>query len=137
LLRANTVEVTVRTVAARLSADFHTEEVRLLLFGDEALPRADWLQQIPEGAAGLPEFREFLSKGEPVSGRLAAEKLERLFGAKASQVRSVAMMRLGDAGILAIGSADADRFQPGMGTMFLKMISATITAALARARDIS
>ena len=137
LLRANTVEVTVRTVAARLGADFHTEEVRLLLFGNEVLPRADWLQQIPEGAAGLPEFSEFLSKGEPVSGRLSAEKLERLFGAKADQIRSVAMMRLGDAGILAIGSADADRFQPGMGTLFLKMISATITAALARARDVS
>ena len=137
LLRANTVEVTVRTVAARLSADFHTEEVRLLLFGDEALPRADWLQQIPQGPAGMPEFAEFLSKGEPVSGRLSAEKLERLFGSKADDIRSVAMMRLGDAGILAIGSADPDRFQPGMGTLFLKMISATITAALARARDLA
>lgn len=137
LLRANTVEVTVRTVVARLSADFQTDEVRLLLFGAEALPRADWLQQIPEGPAGLPEFSEFLNKGEPVSGRLAAEKLERLFGAKAPDVRSVAMMRLGDAGILAIGSADADRFQPGMGTLFLKMIATTITAALARARDVS
>ncbi len=137
LLRANTVEVTVRTVVARLSADFQTDEVRLLLFGAEALPRADWLQQIPEGRAGLPEFSEFLNKGEPVSGRLAAEKLERLFGAKAPDVRSVAMMRLGDAGILAIGSGDADRFQPGMGTLFLKMIATTITAALARARDVS
>ena len=138
LLRANTIEVTARTVVAKLSADFHTEEVRLLLFGDEPqLPRAEWLQQIAQGAAALPEFAEFLHKGEPVSGRLGTEKLERLFGAKAAEIRSVAMMRLGDAGILAIGSADADRFQPGMGTMFLKMISATITAALARARDVS
>jgi uncharacterized protein YigA (DUF484 family) len=46
-------------------------------------------------------------------------------------------MPLGDAGILAIGSADPNRFQPGMGTLFLKMISATITAALARSRDVS
>ncbi len=138
LLRANTVEVTARTVIAKLGADFHTEEVRLLLFGDEPqLPRAEWLQQIAGGASALPEFAEFLHKGEPVSGRLGAEKLERLFGAKAAEVRSVAMMCLDDAGILAIGSADADRFQPGMGTLFLKMISATITAALARARDVS
>ncbi len=138
LLRANTVEVTARTVIARLSADFHTEQVRLLLFGDEPkLPRADWLQQIPEGAAGLPEFAEFLRKGEPSSGRLAADKLARLFGDAAAQIQSVAMMQLGDAGILAIGSADPNRFQPGMGTLFLKMIAATITAALARARDVS
>ncbi len=62
---------------------------------------------------------------------------ERLFGASASEVHSVAMMQLDDAGILAIGSTDPDRFQPGMGTLFLKMISATITAALARSRDVS
>jgi uncharacterized protein len=47
------------------------------------------------------------------------------------------MMRLGDAGMLVIGSHNPDRFQPGMGTLFLKMISATITAALARSRDVS
>ena len=46
-------------------------------------------------------------------------------------------MRLGDCGILAIGSTDPDRFQPGMGTLFLKMIGATITAALARSRDVA
>ncbi|HEY8586829.1 MAG TPA: DUF484 family protein [Rhodanobacter sp.] len=138
LLRANTMEVTARTVIAKLSADFHTEQVRLLLFGDEPrLPRADWLQQIPGGIGALPEFTEFLLKGEPVSGRLSADKLERLFGADAAQIRSVAMMRLGDSGILAIGSANPDRFQPGMGTLFLKMISATITAALARSRDVA
>ncbi len=137
LLRANTMEVTARTVVARLSADFHTDQVRLLLFGAEPkLPRADWLQQIAGGAAALPEFSEFLQKNEPVSGRLSAEKLERLFGDGAAHVHSVAMMRLGDCGILAIGSADPDHFQPGMGTLFLKMIAATITAALARSRDV-
>lgn len=138
LLRANTMEVTARSVVAKLSADFHTEQVRLLLFGDEPqLPRADWLQQIPGGADALPEFAEFLHKGEPISGRLSGERLARLFGNDAAQIHSVAMMRLGDSGILAIGSADPDRFQPGMGTLFLKMISATITAALARSRDVS
>ncbi|MGH8160362.1 MAG: DUF484 family protein [Rhodanobacter sp.] len=138
LLRANTMEVTARSVVAKLSADFHTEQVRLLLFGDEPqLPRAEWLQQIPGGADELPEFAEFLHNNEPVSGRLSSEKLTRLFGPDAGQIRSVAMMRLGDSGILAIGSHDADRFQPGMGTLFLKMIAATITAALARARDVS
>jgi uncharacterized protein YigA (DUF484 family) len=137
LLRASTIEVTARSVVAKLGADFHTEQVRLVLFGRESsLPRAEWLQQLP-GPEALPAFAEFLHQNEPVSGRLSAEKLDVLFGAKAGEVRSVALMRLGDAGLLAIGSADPDRFQPGMGTLFLKMISATITAALARARDIA
>ena len=107
LLRASTMEVTARTVIARLSADFHTERVSLLLFGAEPrLPRADWLQQIAGGAAALPEFADFLHKGEPSSGRLSTDKLTRLFGEHATGLQSVALMPLGDAGILAIGSAD-------------------------------
>ena len=137
LLRASTMEVTARSVVARLSSDFHTEQVRLVLFGNEPqLPRADWLQQLA-GPEAMPEFAEFLHQNEPVSGRLSAEKLNRLFGVAATEIRSVAMMRLGDCGMLAIGSHDPDRFQPGMGTLFLKMISATITAALVRSRDVS
>jgi uncharacterized protein YigA (DUF484 family) len=136
LLRANTMEVTARSVVAKLSADFHTEQVRLVLFGNEPqLPRADWLQQVA-GPEALPEFADFLHQSEPVSGRLAADKLSRLFGTDSTLIRSVAMMRLGDNGMLVIGSHDADRFQPGMGTLFLKMISATITAALARSWDV-
>lgn len=137
LLRANTLEVTARSVVARLSTDFHTEQVRLVLFGERPqLPRAEWLLQVI-GPEALPEFTEFLQQNEPVAGRISAEKLDRLFGTMAAEIRSVAMMRLGDAGFLAIGSADPNRFQPGMGTLFLKMISATITAALARSRDVS
>jgi uncharacterized protein YigA (DUF484 family) len=138
LLRANTLEVTARSIVAKLSADFHTEQVRLLLFGDAArLPPADWLLQIPGGIEAVPEFADFFRATEPISGRLSAEKLQRLFGDNAEQTKSAAMMRLGDSGILAIGSTDPDRFQPGMGTLFLKMIAATITAALARSRDIA
>jgi uncharacterized protein YigA (DUF484 family) len=137
LLRANTIEVTARSVVAKLTADFHTDQVRLVLFGSEALlPRAEWLVQVT-GPDALPEFSDFLQQNEPMSGRLSKERLERLFGSAASETRSVAMMRLGAAGILAIGSGDPDRFQPGMGNLFLKMIAATITAALARSRDVS
>jgi uncharacterized protein YigA (DUF484 family) len=35
LLRANTMEVTARSIVAKLSADFHTEQVRLVLFGND------------------------------------------------------------------------------------------------------
>jgi uncharacterized protein YigA (DUF484 family) len=135
LLRADTVEATARSVVDRLGEDFHTESVRLLLYGDQkGLPAESWLLLEPKGAAGLPEFTEFLAHQEPLSGRLAQPKLKRLFGAEAEQVRSAALMRVGEEGILAIGSHDPDRFQPGMGTLFLKMLSATISAALIRAR---
>ncbi|MBD8881657.1 MULTISPECIES: DUF484 family protein [Rhodanobacter] len=138
LLRANTLEVTTRTVIAKLNEDFHTEQVRLLLFGRHAdLPRSDWLRQVGGGAAELPELAELLQRRDPVSGRLSPEKLTQLFGDDAASIRSAALIPLGNAGMLAIGSHDPDRFQPGMGTLFLKMIAATVTAALARARDLA
>ena len=138
LLRANTLEVTTRTVFAKLNEDFHTEQVRLLLYGHHAdLPRSNWLRQVGGGAAELPELAELLQRRDPVSGRLSHDKLVQLFGDEALVIRSAALVPLGDAGILAIGSHDPDRFQPGMGTLFLKMIAATVTAALARARDLA
>ena len=138
LLRANTLEVTTRTVMARLSEDFHTEQVRLLLFGNNPdLPRSNWLRQVGGGAEDLPELAELLQRHEPVTGRLSPDKLARLFGEEAATIRSAALIPLGEAGALAIGSQDPDRFQPGMGTLFLKMIAATVTAALARANDLA
>lgn len=138
LLRANTPEVMARTIFARLSADFRSEQVRLLLFGPQLeLPRTNWLEQIPGRIDALQEFADFPDTREPVTGRLSRERLQRLFGEHASEIQSAAVMRLDDDGILAIGSVDPDRFQPGMGTLFLKMIAATITAAFARSRDVA
>ena len=83
----------------------------------------------------MPEFADFLAHHEPISGRVSADRLQRLFGMQAPLIKSAALMPLGDLGLLALGSRDADHFQPGMGTLFLKMIAATVTAALARMRD--
>ena len=135
VLRANTPAVAARSVVARLLEDFGTDQVRLVLFDDFILPPADWLLHEAGGRSAMPEFADFLAHHEPISGRLSAERLYRLFGQQAPQIRSAAVMPLGELGMLAIGSHDQDHFQPGMGTMFLKMIAATVTAALARLKD--
>ena len=135
VLRANTPIVAARSVVARLSEDFGTDQTRLVVFGETMLPPADWLTHEPGGRAAMPEFADFLAHHEPVSGRLSAERLQRLFGAQAPHIKSAALMPLGELGLLALGSRDPDRFQPGMGTVFLKMIAATVTAALARMQD--
>lgn len=135
VLRASTPALAARSVIAKLAEDFRTDQVRLLMFGPATLPPADWLLQVPGGRAELPEFADFLAHHEPIAGRLSAERLYRLFGEHAPEIQSSALMPLGELGILAIGSADADHFQPGMGTLFLKMIAATVTAALMRSQD--
>ncbi|QWT19563.1 DUF484 family protein [Bacillus sp. NP157] len=135
LLGASDIEETVRHVVRRLTDDFKSERVRLVFFGDLAgLPDEPWLLREARGPAGLPEFASFLEHGDPVAGRLAPDKLHRLFGDAAPDVRSAALMRIGPDALLAIGSADADRFHPGMGTLFLDMISTTVGSAIDRAR---
>ena len=135
LLGAADMEETVRNVVLRLTDDFKSERIRLVFFGDlSGLPDEPWLLREPRGLAGLPEFASFLEHNDPVAGRLAPDKLHRLFGDAAPDVRSAALMRVGPDALLAIGSADADRFHPGMGTLFLDMISTTVGSAIERAR---
>ncbi|HEX7325991.1 MAG TPA: DUF484 family protein [Rhodanobacteraceae bacterium] len=133
LLRDNNLTDVLKGFVAALNEDFHTPWVRLILFrADIGLPHADWLQCVPGGARALPAFRAFLARDEPECGRLAPEKLDLLFRAAAGGIRSAALMKIGDAGLLAIGSDDAERFHPGIGTLFLKLIAQALAAAIAR-----
>lgn len=133
LMRAATMEQTVRTVVATLNEDFQTDLVRLVLFrSDKALPHAEWLLQSSDGMASWPAFTEFLSRRDPLCGRLADDKLEALFGNRAGEVASAALLRLGDIGMLAMGSKQLDRFHPGIGTIFLKLIAEAVTTSLKR-----
>lgn len=133
LLRDDTLADTLRRFVGTLDEDFHTSLVRLVLFrGEAGLPVADWLECIPDGASALPQFKEFLARGEPACGRLAPAKLERLFGTDADKVQSAALLKIGEAGLLAIGSDDANRFHPGIGSLFLKLIAQALDAAIAR-----
>ena len=134
LMRERTLADTARRIVAGLTEDFHTELVRLALFREpsEELPKADWLIVAPKDAKKWTAFEEFLKRTEPLCGRLQPEKLEALFGKQASEVKSAALVPIADIGMLAIGGGDPNRFHPGMGTVFLKLIAEAIAAAIAR-----
>jgi uncharacterized protein len=134
LMRELSLADSVRRVVAGLTEDFHADLVRVVLFrpASAELPAADWLILAPGGAKDLPAFDEFIKRNEPLCGRLQPEKLDALFGAQASQVRSTVLMPIEGFGMLAIASHDANRFHPGMGTVFLKLIAGAIAAAVAR-----
>ena len=133
LMRERTLADSVRRVAAGLTEDFHTDLVRLVLFrADAELPAADWLVAQADGAKAMPAFAEFMQRNEPLCGRLQPEKLDALFGDKAVEVRSAVLVPIDGVGMLAIGSHDANRFHPGMGTVFLKLIAEATAAAVAR-----
>jgi uncharacterized protein YigA (DUF484 family) len=133
LMRASTLPETATAVVAALTEDFGADFVRLALFHvDPNLPAADWLIAEPAGMSAFPAFAEFFKRAEPLCGRLQQEKLETLFTDKAAHVHSTALLPLHAFGMLAIGSHDANRFHPGMGTVFLKLIGEAVTTALAR-----
>lgn len=133
LMRERTLADTVRRIAAGLTEDFHTDLVRLVLFRSDAdLPAADWLIAQQDGIRSLPAFAEFMQRNEPLCGRLQPEKLDALFGARAADVRSAVLVPIDGVGMLAIGSLDASRFHPGMGTVFLKLIAEASAAAITR-----
>ena len=133
LMRERNLADSLRRIAAGLTEDFHTDLVRLVLFrGDVELNGADWLIAQRDGATSMPAFAEFMQRNEPLCGRLQPEKLEALFGARVADVRSAVLVPIDGIGMLAIGSHDANRFHPGMGTVFLKLIAEAAAAAIAR-----
>jgi len=123
----------VTRVVASLTEDFHTDLVRVVLFrSDPDLPAAEWLLVEADGRGSMPAFADFLKRGEPLCGRLQQDKLDALFGARAGDVQSAVLLAIGEVGMLAIGSLDANRFHPGMGTVFLRLIAEAMSAAVGR-----
>lgn len=133
LMRATSLPETLHAVVAALTEDFDTDLVRLVLFRtDGDLPVVDWLLIEPEGERAMPAFSEFLRRAEPLCGRLQQDKLDALFGDRAGEVASAVLLPVDGVGMLAVASRDANRFHPGMGTVFLKLIAEAVASAVAR-----
>lgn len=136
LMRQDSAAASVRAMVASLSEDFAGDLVRIVLFAPvEGLADADWLQVVPHGDAKLSPFRDALAEGAPICGRLNPDKHALLYGARAGEVQSSALLPLPGTGLVAIGSRDPNRFYPGMGTLFLRMMGEALSAALARYAD--
>lgn len=133
LLRQDTAADTVRAMAATLGEDFNGDLVRIVLFAPVAgLDDVDWLQVIARDDAVLAPFRDCLADGEPLCGRLHPDKQALLYGPRVDEVQSSALLPLEDVGLVAVGSRDPNRFYPGMGTLFLRMMGEAFAVALER-----
>ena len=133
LMRQDDAAGTLRAMAASLAEDFNGDLVRIVLFdAASGLDDVDWLQVIAGDDARLAPFRDALMDGEPISGRLHPDKHALLYGARADEVQSSALLPLPGLGLVAVGSRDPNRFYPGMGTLFLRMMGEALVAALAR-----
>jgi uncharacterized protein YigA (DUF484 family) len=133
LMRTRNAADTLRALVAVLGEDFHGDLVRLVLFRPVAgLEGAEWLQVLPASDPRFASFDDVLKHGEPVCGRLQPEKLQLLFGERHGEAASVALLPVAGVGLVAVGSFDGNRFFPGMGTLFLRLMAESIGTALAR-----
>ena len=135
LMKQTSAADTLRAMAASLAEDFQGDLVRIVAFeAVDGIDDADWLQVIAEGDARLSGFRDLAESGEPVCGRLHPDKNALLYGVRAEEVQSSALLVLPGTGLVAVGSRDPNRFFPGMGTLFLRMMGEALAAALQRFR---
>src|SRR3546814_20025155 len=73
-----------------------------------------------------------LFRAEPLCGSRHPDKQALLYGPRVDEVQSTALLPLEDVGLVAVGSRDPNRFYPGMGTLFLRMMGEAFATALRR-----
>ncbi|AKK66520.1 DUF484 family protein [Xanthomonas translucens] len=133
LMRQTSAADSVRAMAASLQEDFQGDLVSIVLLRPlPGLEQAPWLQILTQDDPRLAPFRDCLKDGEPICGRLQPEKQALLYAERIEQVQSTALLPLPGVGLLAVGSRDPNRFYPGMGTLFLRMMGESLTVALQR-----
>ena len=115
------------TLYRALRESFGAEHAAVRLFVE---PAAECDAALAEflGPDGGPRrlLAPILGVSSPLCGRIPANQLEVLFGPAGSQVGSAALLPLGAdirIGVLAIGSAEETRYQPGMATTFLRQLA--------------
>ncbi len=151
LLSAKIHELTIQLFAARdlkttiialeegMRSGFSADQAVLVIFGDpDAFDDIDggrFFRVVERSAEALSPFKTFLGGSSARCGQIRDAQRDFLFQEDADEVGSVALVPLADGaeiGFLAIGSADADRFHPGMSIDFLTRLGDLVAGALRR-----
>jgi len=139
LLAAKDLQKSITVIEEAMRSGFGADHSILVLFGDPDLfsdiDAGRFFRVIDRGDSALGPFDTFLKGSGPRCGQVRDSQRDFLFHDDAEEVGSVAMAPLGDKaqiGFLAIGSADADRFHPGMSIDFLARVGDLIAGALKR-----
>jgi uncharacterized protein YigA (DUF484 family) len=131
LLEADSVEALYRAFMSAMCEDFKVEYASMILFGESGSAGECRVEPLDAATA---EIGGLLRGRKAVCGALRREELAYLFP-DATAVGSAALMPLYDGeelGLIAVGSADANRYSSNMGTLFLTHISEVLVRLLPR-----
>ena len=139
LLHAKKLDETIVAVEEAMRSGFGADQSILVLFGDAKIfgdiDAGRFFRVVERSSDELKPFDTFLNGSGPRCGQVRDSQREFLFHADSDEIGSVALVPLGDKaelGFLAIGSADADRFHPGMSIDFLARVGDLVAGALER-----
>jgi uncharacterized protein len=130
LFAAPDLETTLAVLYHSLKEDFDVPAVAARLWG--RVPEQSYLPELAATSAEVREYAEHL--GAPYCGPSAAFETREWFD-PAEPLESFAYLPLRTAqtfGLLALGSPGAERFHPGMGTLYLTRLSELASVAAAR-----
>jgi uncharacterized protein YigA (DUF484 family) len=140
MLRAPNPVAAISTLEASLREDFDAFHSVLVLTAPIAslakVEAEPFLRKLAADDANIRTFEALLATGKPRCGQVRDTQRDFLFGPESASIGSVALVPLGEngaLGLLALGSAERERFHPGMSTEFLKRMGELITDSLMRA----
>jgi len=139
LFATKDLQASISALEEAMRSGFGADHAILVLFGDPKLfvdiDAGRFFRVVERGDGALGPFDTFLNGSGPRCGQVRDSQRDFLFQDAADEIGSVAMAPLGEKaqiGFLAIGSADVDRFHPGMSIDFLARVGDLIAAALKR-----
>jgi len=139
LFSASDLAGVLERVESALRRGFDADQSILVLFGDpglfEDIKIGRFFRPIDRDDDALKAFDTFLQSNNPRCGQVRDSQRDFLFGEGTDEIGSVALVPLGNkpqVGFLAIGSADSERFHPGMSIDFLSRLGDLIAGALKR-----
>jgi uncharacterized protein YigA (DUF484 family) len=139
LIAARDLQACVASIEEAMRSGFGADQAILVLFGDttmfEDIDVGRFFRVIDREDRALGPFDTFLKGNGPRCGQVRDSQRDFLFQDGAEEIGSAALVPLGDKaeiGFLAIGSADGDRFHPGMSIDFLARVGDLVAGALKR-----
>ena len=128
MIGADSVDALLAQVRGSLRKRFGCDFAAVAVFGPA--PTAGVVGLDDEAAQVFARFRE---NGGSVCGRIGADRLAALFDDEsAAAIESAALVPMGiePFGLLALASRDADKFYPGMGTLFIDLLGQMLGESL-------
>ncbi len=139
LLGSSDLATTLASLEEALRADFDADQSILVLFGEpEAFAEVEvgrFFKVASRQDDALKAFNTFLKGSGPRCGQIRDSQRDFLFGKETDEIGSAALVPLGtgsEIGFIAIGSADSERFHPGMSIDFLGRLGDLVAEALKR-----